>query len=102
MPFAERTGARVVIVLGTLWATLGVLVFAHLPVALAVGVAALAGAADASRWAGTIASARQLADAYGVTWPSPWRACAAPHRAGWPSGGTTAGWSPASLTTRIW
>ena len=31
------------------------------------GVAALAQAADASRWAGTIISARQLADAYGVT-----------------------------------
>jgi NAD(P)-dependent dehydrogenase (short-subunit alcohol dehydrogenase family) len=31
------------------------------------GVAALATAADAGRWAGTIVSARQLADAYGVT-----------------------------------
>jgi NAD(P)-dependent dehydrogenase (short-subunit alcohol dehydrogenase family) len=31
------------------------------------GVAALASAADAARWAGTIVSARQLADAYGVT-----------------------------------
>lgn len=31
------------------------------------GVAALAGAGDADRWAGTIVSARQLADAYGVT-----------------------------------
>ncbi len=31
------------------------------------GVAALAGAGDAERWAGTIASARQLADAYGCT-----------------------------------
>jgi NAD(P)-dependent dehydrogenase (short-subunit alcohol dehydrogenase family) len=31
------------------------------------GVAALARSADAGRWAGTIASARQLADAYGVT-----------------------------------
>jgi NAD(P)-dependent dehydrogenase (short-subunit alcohol dehydrogenase family) len=31
------------------------------------GVAALAMAADAGRWAGTILSARQLADAYGVT-----------------------------------
>jgi NAD(P)-dependent dehydrogenase (short-subunit alcohol dehydrogenase family) len=31
------------------------------------GVAALAAAADAGRWAGMIASARQLADAYGVT-----------------------------------
>ena len=37
------------------------------PAYVARGVAALAGAADASRWAGTIASARQLADAYGVT-----------------------------------
>ena len=37
------------------------------PAYVAKGVAALAGAADASRWAGTIASARQLADAYGVT-----------------------------------
>jgi NAD(P)-dependent dehydrogenase (short-subunit alcohol dehydrogenase family) len=31
------------------------------------GVAALATAADAGRWAGTVVSARQLADAYGVT-----------------------------------
>ncbi|MGH3396425.1 MAG: SDR family oxidoreductase [Streptosporangiaceae bacterium] len=31
------------------------------------GVAALAGAADVGRWGGTIVSARQLADAYGVT-----------------------------------
>jgi NAD(P)-dependent dehydrogenase (short-subunit alcohol dehydrogenase family) len=31
------------------------------------GVAALAAAADADRWAGQIVSARQLADAYGVT-----------------------------------
>jgi NAD(P)-dependent dehydrogenase (short-subunit alcohol dehydrogenase family) len=31
------------------------------------GVAALAGAADVDRWAGTIVSARQLADAYDVT-----------------------------------
>jgi NAD(P)-dependent dehydrogenase (short-subunit alcohol dehydrogenase family) len=31
------------------------------------GVAALAAAADAGRWAGQIVSARQLADAYGVT-----------------------------------
>jgi NAD(P)-dependent dehydrogenase (short-subunit alcohol dehydrogenase family) len=31
------------------------------------GVAALAGAADAGRWAGMIVSARQLADAYGIT-----------------------------------
>ena len=37
------------------------------PAYVARGVAAHAGAADASRWAGTIASARQLADAYGVT-----------------------------------
>jgi NAD(P)-dependent dehydrogenase (short-subunit alcohol dehydrogenase family) len=37
------------------------------PAYVARGVAALAGAADASRWAGTIVSARQLADAYGVT-----------------------------------
>jgi NAD(P)-dependent dehydrogenase (short-subunit alcohol dehydrogenase family) len=34
---------------------------------VARGVAALAEAGDASRWAGTIASARQLADAYGIT-----------------------------------
>jgi NAD(P)-dependent dehydrogenase (short-subunit alcohol dehydrogenase family) len=37
------------------------------PTYVARGVAALATAADAERWAGTIASARQLADAYGVT-----------------------------------
>ena len=37
------------------------------PTYVARGVAALAGAADAERWAGTIISARQLADAYGVT-----------------------------------
>jgi NAD(P)-dependent dehydrogenase (short-subunit alcohol dehydrogenase family) len=37
------------------------------PTYVARGVAALAGAADAERWAGTIVSARQLADAYGVT-----------------------------------
>jgi NAD(P)-dependent dehydrogenase (short-subunit alcohol dehydrogenase family) len=37
------------------------------PAYVARGVAALAGAADADRWAGTILSARQLADAYGVT-----------------------------------
>jgi NAD(P)-dependent dehydrogenase (short-subunit alcohol dehydrogenase family) len=37
------------------------------PTYVARGVAALAGAADADRWAGTIVSARQLADAYGVT-----------------------------------
>jgi NAD(P)-dependent dehydrogenase (short-subunit alcohol dehydrogenase family) len=37
------------------------------PAYVARGVAALAGAADADRWAGTIVSARQLADAYGVT-----------------------------------
>jgi hypothetical protein len=68
------------------------------------GVAALAMAADAARWAGTIVSARQLADAYGVTdtdgskpdtmlpaWPEPWTECAAPCGRGWPSGGATAG-----------
>ena len=37
------------------------------PTYVARGVAALAGDADAERWAGTIISARQLADAYGVT-----------------------------------
>jgi NAD(P)-dependent dehydrogenase (short-subunit alcohol dehydrogenase family) len=37
------------------------------PTYVARGVAALAMAADAERWAGTIVSARQLADAYGVT-----------------------------------
>jgi NAD(P)-dependent dehydrogenase (short-subunit alcohol dehydrogenase family) len=37
------------------------------PTYVARGVAALAGAADADRWAGTIATARQLADAYGFT-----------------------------------
>ena len=37
------------------------------PTYVARGVAALASAADAERWAGTIVSARQLADAYGVT-----------------------------------
>jgi NAD(P)-dependent dehydrogenase (short-subunit alcohol dehydrogenase family) len=37
------------------------------PTYVARGVAALAGAADAERWAGTIISARQLADTYGVT-----------------------------------
>jgi NAD(P)-dependent dehydrogenase (short-subunit alcohol dehydrogenase family) len=37
------------------------------PAYVARGIAALAGAADAARWAGTIASARQLADAYDVT-----------------------------------
>jgi NAD(P)-dependent dehydrogenase (short-subunit alcohol dehydrogenase family) len=37
------------------------------PTYVARGVAALAQAADVERWAGTIASARQLADAYGVT-----------------------------------
>jgi NADP-dependent 3-hydroxy acid dehydrogenase YdfG len=37
------------------------------PTYVARGVAALARAADAKRWAGTIVSARQLADAYGVT-----------------------------------
>jgi NAD(P)-dependent dehydrogenase (short-subunit alcohol dehydrogenase family) len=37
------------------------------PAYVARGVAALAQAADVGRWAGTIVSARQLADAYGVT-----------------------------------
>ena len=37
------------------------------PTYVARGVAALARAGDADRWAGTIVSARQLADAYGVT-----------------------------------
>jgi NAD(P)-dependent dehydrogenase (short-subunit alcohol dehydrogenase family) len=37
------------------------------PTYVARGVAALARAADVHRWAGTIISARQLADAYGVT-----------------------------------
>ncbi len=37
------------------------------PAYVARGVAALAQAADADRWAGTIVSARQLADAYDVT-----------------------------------
>jgi NAD(P)-dependent dehydrogenase (short-subunit alcohol dehydrogenase family) len=37
------------------------------PAYVARGVAALAQAADVGRWAGTIISARQLADAYGVT-----------------------------------
>jgi NAD(P)-dependent dehydrogenase (short-subunit alcohol dehydrogenase family) len=37
------------------------------PTYVARGVAALAQAADADRWAGTIASVRQLADAYGFT-----------------------------------
>ena len=37
------------------------------PAYVARGVTALACAGDAERWAGTIASARQLADAYGVT-----------------------------------
>ena len=37
------------------------------PTYVARGVAALARASDAERWAGTIVSARQLADAYGVT-----------------------------------
>jgi NAD(P)-dependent dehydrogenase (short-subunit alcohol dehydrogenase family) len=37
------------------------------PAYVARGVAALAAAGDADRWAGTIVSARQLADAYGVT-----------------------------------
>ena len=37
------------------------------PTYVARGVAALAGAADVDRWAGTIISARRLADAYGIT-----------------------------------
>jgi NAD(P)-dependent dehydrogenase (short-subunit alcohol dehydrogenase family) len=37
------------------------------PTYVARGVAALARAGDAERWAGSIVSARQLADAYGVT-----------------------------------
>jgi NAD(P)-dependent dehydrogenase (short-subunit alcohol dehydrogenase family) len=37
------------------------------PAYLARGVAAFARADDAGRWAGTIISARQLADAYGIT-----------------------------------
>ena len=37
------------------------------PTYVARGVAALAAAGDAERWAGTIASARRLADAYGIT-----------------------------------
>jgi hypothetical protein len=37
------------------------------PTYVARGVAALAQAGDAERWHGTIVSARQLADAYGVT-----------------------------------
>jgi NAD(P)-dependent dehydrogenase (short-subunit alcohol dehydrogenase family) len=37
------------------------------PTYVARGVAALAGAGDAERWAGTIVTARQLADAYDVT-----------------------------------
>jgi NAD(P)-dependent dehydrogenase (short-subunit alcohol dehydrogenase family) len=37
------------------------------PAYVARGVAALSRAADAGRWAGTIISARQLADAYGIT-----------------------------------
>jgi NAD(P)-dependent dehydrogenase (short-subunit alcohol dehydrogenase family) len=37
------------------------------PTYVARGVAALARAADIDRWAGTIISARQLADAYGIT-----------------------------------
>jgi NAD(P)-dependent dehydrogenase (short-subunit alcohol dehydrogenase family) len=37
------------------------------PAYVARGVAALTRAADAGRWAGTIISARQLADAYGIT-----------------------------------
>jgi hypothetical protein len=46
------------------------------------GVTALAAAADSGRWAGMIVSARQLADAYGVTdtdgsKPDRWRYLAA-------------------------
>jgi NAD(P)-dependent dehydrogenase (short-subunit alcohol dehydrogenase family) len=37
------------------------------PTYVARGVAALARAGDADRWVGTIVSARQLADAYGIT-----------------------------------
>jgi NAD(P)-dependent dehydrogenase (short-subunit alcohol dehydrogenase family) len=37
------------------------------PAYVARGVTVLARSADASRWAGTIVSARQLADAYGIT-----------------------------------
>jgi len=37
------------------------------PTYVARGIAALAEAGDADRWAGTIVSARQLADAYGIT-----------------------------------
>jgi NAD(P)-dependent dehydrogenase (short-subunit alcohol dehydrogenase family) len=37
------------------------------PTYVARGIAALAGAADPARWAGTIVSARQLADAFDVT-----------------------------------
>jgi NAD(P)-dependent dehydrogenase (short-subunit alcohol dehydrogenase family) len=37
------------------------------PTYIGRGVAALASAADADRWAGMVVSARQLADAYGVT-----------------------------------
>jgi NAD(P)-dependent dehydrogenase (short-subunit alcohol dehydrogenase family) len=37
------------------------------PAYIGRGVAALASAGDADRWAGTIISARQLADAYGIT-----------------------------------
>jgi NAD(P)-dependent dehydrogenase (short-subunit alcohol dehydrogenase family) len=37
------------------------------PTYVARGVAALARAGDADRWAGTITSSRQLADAYGIT-----------------------------------
>ena len=40
---------------------------ASYPTYVARGVAALARASDAERWAGTIASVRQLADAYGFT-----------------------------------
>jgi NAD(P)-dependent dehydrogenase (short-subunit alcohol dehydrogenase family) len=40
---------------------------AESPAYVARGIAALAAADDADRWAGTIVSSRQLADAYGVT-----------------------------------
>ena len=56
------------------------------PTYVARGVAALAGAADAERWAGTIVSARQLADAYGVTDTDGSRPCWGYH--------ATYGWEP--------
>ena len=68
------------------------------PTYVARGVAALARAADVDRWAGTIISARQLADAYGVTdtdgsRPDCWGYLAA---YGWRR--TTSGHRPFSLT----